>query len=198
MTDWHLQTFYVLLIWTAVQLMLIALLIPETYAPVLLKRKAAKMRIETGEQRWYAPIEKMDRSVLKTVAISCYRPMQLLFGEPMVLNLSLLSAMLLGILYLFFGAFPLIFQTNHGFTLSQVGLSFLGLLIGMVLAIASDPIWRWNYKRIQRNREKETGTEGIVEPELRLPPTIVGAQFVWLGLFLFGERPSSTKLKMYY
>lgn len=55
--------------------MLIALVIPETYAPVLLKRKAVRMRKETGEQRWYAPIERMDRSVLKTVATSCYRPM---------------------------------------------------------------------------------------------------------------------------
>jgi hypothetical protein len=42
------------------------------------------------------------------------------------LNLCILSAILLGILYLFFGAFPLVFQNNHGFTISQTGLAFLG------------------------------------------------------------------------
>lgn len=40
---------------------------------------------------------------------------------------------MLGVLYLFFGAFPLVFETNHGFTLSQVGLTFLGLFVGMIM-----------------------------------------------------------------
>ena len=31
--------------------------------PVLLRREAAKLRKETREERWYAPIEKMDRSI---------------------------------------------------------------------------------------------------------------------------------------
>ena len=42
------------------------------------------------------------------------------------LNLCILSAILLGILYLFFGAFAMVFQNNHGFTIAQTGLSFLG------------------------------------------------------------------------
>lgn len=50
----------------------------------------------------------------------------------MCLNLCLFSAVLLGILYLFFGAFELVFTENHGFNLWQVGLSFLGLLVGQV------------------------------------------------------------------
>lgn len=184
-TSWR-WTFWVLLIWTGCQLAVIALTIPETYTPVLLRRKAVRMRKETGDDRWYAPIEKMSRSVAGTVLVSCYRPMQLQFLEPMVLCLDILSALLLGILYLFFGAFPLIFEENHGFTLSQVGLSFLGLFIGMVLGILSDPIWRRNYQRLLRKREAATGEKGVTEPEFRLPPTIVGIQFVWVGLFLFG------------
>lgn len=31
--------------------------------PVLLRQEAMKLRKETGEERWYAPIEKMDRSI---------------------------------------------------------------------------------------------------------------------------------------
>jgi hypothetical protein len=56
----------------------------------------------------------------------------------MVTNLCLLSALLLGVLYLFFGAFELVFTTNYGFELWQVGLSFLGLGVGMVAAICTD------------------------------------------------------------
>lgn len=92
-----------LVIWSGVQWVLILLFVPETYAPVLLRRKAIRLRQETGDGRWKAPIEKMNKSVAKTVLWSCVRPFQLLFFEQMCLNLCLLSAILLGILYLFFG-----------------------------------------------------------------------------------------------
>ena len=39
--------------------------------PVLLRREAAKLRKETGEERWYAPIEKMDRSIPQVSLIPC-------------------------------------------------------------------------------------------------------------------------------
>lgn len=58
--------------------------VPETYHPVLLRRKAIRLREETGNPEWIAPIEKMDRSIAKTVLWSCIRPFQLLFFEPMV------------------------------------------------------------------------------------------------------------------
>jgi hypothetical protein len=76
-----------------------------------------------------------------------------------------------------------VFGHNHGFTLSQVGLCFLGIFIGMVIGVASDPIWRRNYERLIRNREQQTGEKGGSEPEFRLPPTIAGSIIVPVGLF---------------
>lgn len=76
------------MIWSAVQLGLITLFVPETYKPVLLRQKAIKLRKETGDERWQAPIEKMDRSIPKTVLMSCRRPFELLFLEPMVSSIS--------------------------------------------------------------------------------------------------------------
>ena len=81
----------------------IIFLVPETYHPVLLRRKAIKLRKDTGNPAWRAPIENMNKSVFRTVAWSCVRPFQLLFLEAMCLSLCILSAILLGILYLFFG-----------------------------------------------------------------------------------------------
>ena len=170
---------YVLLIWSGVELALIFFFVPETYYPVLLREKAQKLRKETGNDAWHAPIEVMDRSIAKTVMWSCIRPFQLLVLEPMCLNLCLLSAILLGILYLFFGAFALVFETNHGFSLWQEGLTFLGIFVGMVIGVCCDPLWRRNYARLVRQRENAGGEPGGSEPEFRLPPTIVG---VILGL----------------
>lgn len=165
-TDWR-WTFYVLLIWSGVQLALIILFVPETYHPVLLRRKAVKLRKETGNDAWHAPIEIMNKSVVKTVAWSCVRPFQLLFFEQMCLNLCLLSAILLGILYLFFGAFPLVFENNHGFTQSQSGLTFLGIFIGMIIGVSCDPLWKKYYSRLVNTNN------GVSEPEFRLPPAIL-------------------------
>ena len=109
--------------------------VPETYHPVILRHKAERLRKETGDDRWKAPIEVMQRSIAQTILRSCYRPFLLLTLEPMVLNLCLFSALLLGVLYLFFGAFQIVFAENHGFSLWQVGLSFTGLLIGELVAI---------------------------------------------------------------
>lgn len=45
------RSFWVLLIWAGVQWVLIFIFVPETYAPVLLRRKAVKLRQETGDDR---------------------------------------------------------------------------------------------------------------------------------------------------
>lgn len=115
-------------------------------------------------------MEKMDKSVLQTVLRSCYRPLLLLALEPMCLNLCLYSAILLGILYLFFGAFSIVFTTVYGYELWQVGLSFLGILVGMIMAISMDPVWRWNYDRLETNYKEKAGETDEIMPEWRLPP----------------------------
>ncbi|RDL36997.1 MFS general substrate transporter [Venustampulla echinocandica] len=186
-TSWR-WTFYVLLIWSGANLGMIAFLVPETYHPVLLRNKARKVRKETGDERWKAPIEKSDKSIPRTIAYSLLRPFQLLLLEPMCTNLCLFSAILLGILYLFFGAFGVVFGTHHGFSLSQTGLSFLGIFIGMVAGAMTDPLWHKNYRRLIKKREEATGEIGGSEPEFRLPPAIAGSFLVPIGLFLFAVR----------
>jgi hypothetical protein len=42
---------YVLIIWAGLQWILIVVFVPETYAPVLLRKKAIKLRKETGDDR---------------------------------------------------------------------------------------------------------------------------------------------------
>lgn len=76
----------------------------------------------------------------QTVLRSLYRPFMLLLLEPMCLNLCILSAIALGVQYLFFGAFGVVYGNAYNFTLWQSGLAFLGLLVGMVLAVVIDPL----------------------------------------------------------
>ena len=97
-------------------------------------------------------------------------PIQLLTLEPMCLCLCIYSAVLLGILYLFFGAFQIVFESVYGFELRQCGLSFLGLLVGMILAVISDPYWKSNYNRLEKRHKEIHGEDAGFLPEWRLPP----------------------------
>ncbi|KAK8093593.1 major facilitator superfamily domain-containing protein [Apiospora hydei] len=140
---------------------------------------ARALRKETGDERWKAPMEMKDKSVARAVGLSLLRPFQLLIWEPMCLCLCLFSAILLGTLYLFFGAFHLIFGAVYGFNLWQTGLAFLGILIGMLAAGATDPLWHRVYARLLEQND------GVPEPEFRLPPAVAGAVLVPIGLFIF-------------
>ena len=51
------------------------------------------------------------------------------------------SALLLGILYLTFQAFPIIFGEGHHFQPQFVGLTFIGLGVGMVIGLAIQPLF---------------------------------------------------------
>ncbi|KAI1381432.1 MFS general substrate transporter [Hypoxylon crocopeplum] len=178
-TNWR-WTYYAMIIWAFAEMVMIAVFAPETYHPIKLREKARKLRKETGDDRWKAPMEKSTKSVARTVGYSLLRPFQLLIFEPMCLLLCLFSAILLGVLYLFFGAFSLVFGDNYGFNLWQTGMSFLGILIGMLACSASDQlIWR----RVNLRLLEQNG--GVPEPEFRLPPAIAGAVLVPIGLFIF-------------
>ncbi|KAL6892811.1 MFS general substrate transporter [Trichoderma longibrachiatum] len=183
-THWR-WTYYVLLIWAGVMWVAIVLFVPETYHPILLRNKARKLRKDTGDDRWMAPSEKSTKTVSRAILVSLQRPFQLLIFEPMCLLLCLFCAILLGILYLFFGAFPLVFATNHGFELWQVGLSFLGIGVGMVVAMLTDPVWHRIRLRLMARLERETGVAGASESEFRLPSAIAGSVVVPVGLFMF-------------
>ncbi|KAI1845438.1 hypothetical protein JX266_008533 [Neoarthrinium moseri] len=177
-TNWR-WTYYFLIMWSVVMLVCIVLFAPETYHPIKLRDKARRLREETGDDRWKAPMEKMEKSIPRTVGYSLLRPFQLLAFEPMCLFLDLFAAILLGILYLFFGAFGVVFGDVYGFNLWQTGLSFLGIFFGMIMASASTPIWR----RVHGRLVAENG--GRSEPEYQLPSGIAGAVLVTAGLFMF-------------
>lgn len=126
-------------------------------------------------------MEKTDKSMARAVGLSLLRPFQLLLWEPMCLMLCLFSAILLGILYLFFGAFHNIFGDVYGFNLWQTGVAFLGILVGMVTGSATDPLWsRVNARLLRANGDQP-------EPEFRLPPAVAGCV---LAMLTCSFRPS--------
>ncbi|KAK7046011.1 hypothetical protein VNI00_007006 [Paramarasmius palmivorus] len=177
-TTWR-WTFRVLLIWTFLQTIALCTLVPETYVPVLRQRKAAMLRKRTGDDKYWAPLDKQENNLTKAIMVSCYKPFELIVYDRMILLLNTWTSVILGILYLAFQAFPIIFAQNHGLTEEEVGMTFLGIGVGMVFAMPT--------QRYFNAFVRAAGT-----PESHLHKGEVGGILVPMGLYIiaFTTYPS--------
>jgi hypothetical protein len=115
---------------------------------------------------------------------SLHRPFLLISLEPMCLDLCVYTAVMIGTLCLFFSAFPLIFAHTYGSNLWQIGLTFLGQLVGTIIGASFNPLF---YSASSATIRPKPGTNsGEFLPEFRLPPAILGALLLKIGLFWFG------------
>lgn len=92
---------------TGILWILCSLLVPETYSPVLLRRRAEKLSRLTGK----VYISKLDagkpkKTIGQSFRIALSRPWRLLFREPIVILTSIYMAILYGNMYMLFAAFP--------------------------------------------------------------------------------------------
>lgn len=104
-------------------------MVKETYAPVILKRRAAQRRKETGDERWWCRYDQRI-SVTKTLTTNLSRPFMMIVAEPILWFWDLYIAVVYGILYLCFIAYPIIFSGLRGWSPSISGLGFLGIGLG--------------------------------------------------------------------
>lgn len=90
------------LIFAGVIYIIFCLTVPETYAPTILSRRAAKLRKETGDQSFKTEQELDLRPFSERLQLFLIRPFQLLFGELIVFLISIYMSVLYGLLYMFF------------------------------------------------------------------------------------------------
>ncbi|PGG95227.1 hypothetical protein GX51_08302 [Blastomyces parvus] len=155
-------------------------LVPETYAPVLLRKRAERLSKLTGKvYRSKIDVDRGKITVGEAVRTSLLRPWILLFMEPIVLLLSIYMAIVYGTLYMLFAAFPIVYQQHRGWNEGVGGLSFLGVLIGMLIAMCIHIAFDKTYQKISRDHG------GFAPPEARLPVCIIGGISIPIGLFWF-------------
>jgi MFS family permease len=107
-------TFYTVIAWSGLTFVLLYLLVPETFLPKILQREATKKRLETGDGKWYAPLDRTARTVGDVFPSAMWQPIQMMIKEPMALILNCWTALVLGVIYLFFNAIPFTFRTVYG------------------------------------------------------------------------------------
>ncbi|KAK5070618.1 Synaptic vesicle transporter SVOP [Lithohypha guttulata] len=172
--------YWLQLILAAVCWLLLLLTVPETYAPALLKKRAQKLRKETGVQSYVTEQELDTRPFADRLRIFLIRPLQLLFLEPIVLFISLYMSVLYGLLYMFFVAYPVVYQAGKGWGRGSTGLMFIPLAIGVILSAFCAPFVNKHYLRLCAR-----APNGKPPAEARLIPMMYSCWFIPVGLFIF-------------
>ncbi|THH15021.1 hypothetical protein EW146_g5400 [Bondarzewia mesenterica] len=182
-------TFWLMFIFSAVNLILGAIVTPETYEPVLLRRRAQKLQKQSNGSLYYTTAYQLnDLSFRARMRINLIRPfpcadlLGFLFMEPIVTLIALYISITYATLYAEFSAFPIVFQEHRGFTAGQGGLAFLGIGAGVVIGTALAPIQNRLYWRAMDRSES-----GHASPEAhsRLYLAMVGGVLLPIGLFWF-------------
>lgn len=158
-----------------------SLCIPETYSPLILRKRARELSLKTGHvYKSKLEIQHGAKTITQEFSTALSRPWKLLFREPIVFLLSIYMAIIYGTLYMMFGAFPIVYQQDRGWSPGIGGLSFVGVMVGELLAVAySIFIANKKYMLISALHS------GSAPPEARLPPTMLGSIFLPIGLFVF-------------
>lgn len=173
-------TEYIEAIWVFAVFALTLFAMPELYAPVLLKRKAIRLRKDTGDNRYWHPHEntKLDLNSIITKHLS--RPLRMLTTEPMVTCIALYASFVYALLYTTLEVFPIVFSEERHWKLVPSTLPFLGLFVGVLFAVLINLGNQPHYARAVN------ANKGRSVPEARLPPMALGGVLFVIGLFWFG------------
>ncbi|KAL5425111.1 hypothetical protein PMIN04_002775 [Paraphaeosphaeria minitans] len=155
--------------------------LPETSSATILLRRAARLRALTGDARLKSQSE-IDQASLtpREIAVEAlWRPFQLVLLDPSIAFTAVYTALVYAIFYSFFEAFPLVYETLYHFNAGEMGLTFLAVTAGVVVAIAA--YWAYVFRVV----EPEIRRSGLGAPERRLIPALVVTWLVPAGLLLF-------------
>ncbi|KAG5645832.1 hypothetical protein DXG03_005173 [Asterophora parasitica] len=197
---WHFN-FWLIFLFSVITLVIGYFATPETYGPVLLRKRAAKLSAASNGIVHYVSTHDMhrSRSFLNVMRVNLSRPfgestsahyfrqhvvdhqyVVFIATEPIVLLLAIYISIMYGTLYALFSGFPIVFQHHRGFTPGQSGLAFLGVGVGITLGVASQSYQDKLYRRAMDN-----GPSGRAPPEARLHTAIMGGILIPIGLFWF-------------
>ncbi|KKK12223.1 hypothetical protein P175DRAFT_0501769 [Aspergillus ochraceoroseus IBT 24754] len=171
--------YWLLLILAFVAWCLITFTVPETYAPSILKKRAKKLRKTENDPRYVTETELDPRPLGERLRVFLFRPFQLLFLEPIVLFIAIYMSVLYGLLYMFFVAYPVIYQVGKGWSAGSTGLMFIPLALGVVMSAACAPFVNNHYLSLYAKYN------GKPPAEVRLIPMMFSCWLIPIGLFIF-------------
>ena len=153
----------------------------ETYAPIILGRKAESLRKATGNPSFRSPYDRgLSPSAYFKRGIG--RVFKMLVYSPIILLLSIHMGLVYSYFYLLLTTLSSVYESVYGWKADITGLAYLGLGIGFV---GSQLVYAYTSDRILLAMARKSET-GELKPEYRLLPCLVGAVCTPIALFWYG------------
>lgn len=150
----------------------------ETSAPVILERKAKKLRIETGNSKLRSRLDS-GLAPKELFKFSIVRPAKMLTRSTICFTISLYVAITYTYLYVLFTTFTAVFTNQYNWQGGITGLSFLGLGVGSIIG-------QFVYTHYGNRTVSKHIARGDFKPEHRLQIMCVGGFFLPVGLLVYG------------
>lgn len=166
----------------------------ETRHSVLLRRQAGKLNKRNDTTNYTVPEEMKAKSIGQLFKVTLSRPFRFLSTESIVIFCAAYNGFLYGVSFLLNGAFNLVFGTmGHGFDVRGVGLTFLGLVVGITLGPFISILQERHYQnqiRIEGSEQGSGAEEGSplkvkYNPEARVQQGKIAGVTLPISLFWF-------------
>lgn len=140
------------------------------------------MRRDMGNPNIFAPIELEKKGARQMMTITLTRPVRMILFEAIVLFTCMYLSIAYAIFYLFFEAYPLIFEGIYGFSTGTAGLPFIAIGVGAFLSVGIFMYWDAALVRAKRTDARWAH----VEEYRRLPLACLGGPLYVVSLFWLG------------
>lgn len=156
--------------------------LPESYPPVILKKRRDHLAKQTGNQNLHIAYHRTEQTLMRSIGAAVARPTRMLATQPIVQLIALYIAYLFGLFYLIISTFPTVFTDLYHESLGISGLNYISLGLGYIVgAQANAHVTDRLYKHLKAKRADNTGL-----PEFRIPTMFIGSLIVPIGLFWYG------------
>ncbi|PSR80518.1 major facilitator superfamily domain-containing protein [Coniella lustricola] len=178
--SWH-WVFWIIAIFAGATTIASLFILRETYAPVILERKAARLRKQTGVMDYHSSLQ-LEGTSKQIFMAALLRPARLLILVPVVTSVCVYIAVVYGLMYILFTTFTFVYEETYHFSSEGSGLSFIAGGVGNLLGLAYVSILsdRLVQRRIARNLPSVP--ESRLHPLLIVPTTIL----LPVGLIIYG------------
>ncbi|KAK3678984.1 hypothetical protein LTR78_001437 [Recurvomyces mirabilis] len=156
-------------------------LVKETYAPAILRKRAAKKRKETNDERWWSRYDDKEE-LWPLLKLNLSRPFVMTVTEPILLFWDAYISLVYGVLYLCFVAYPIVFSGLRGWSPGLSGLAFCGIGVGSMIVICGEPLIRKMINSHKPDPESETDD---VPPEAMVSVVCIAAVLIPIGEIWF-------------
>lgn len=155
-----------------------ALFLKESLGPLILSRKAALLRRQTGNWAIHSTLDLVSLDVKEIMTTTITLPIRMIFTQPIVFLVGIYISFVYGILYLCLEAIPIVFMEHYGWSLGVSELPYIGILLGVLIGIAYMIMLEPRYFRhLIANGYKSV-------PEVRLDALYLPGVIFPMGLFL--------------